>query len=673
MRKIITLSVFVFIKSFFVQGQAYYQKVFATDYLIHDQFVDAAPSYNSPNNLVLTGSIRLNAGSHGVIMEVDTFGNIVWQYDLGNISPKKIDRTLDGGFYIAGQIGTGNRLHLIKTDGQGIKQWHKSYGNSTKDEMKYMQTTTDGGTILVGRNNENAYVVKTDNNGDTLWTKSIAGFTGSGVFYSSFTHVLEITSDGSFLIGGQYLEDFITLRTWIMKISSSGTIDWHKTYPFLGQKWVESIKEISTGYKIICAGYYSVAMMKIDTLGKVDWARNVGGTISLLATQTVSDGELWFGHTGDSGMMAKVTNDSIISWEHYTWGENAKTTYFYGAHEFNNAYVAYGASEVFSTLNSRRDAYLNRMDLNGNSLCAAGFDSKLGPFTAPSNDTTDIPPYTISSGTIVNSISIDTFVGEGIQDIYGCCNWAPVADFIYSIDGYKVTFTNTSMKAGPVSYRWEFGDLDGSVAENPVHTYSDTGTFEVCFWVTETCNDSMICQNITITGIADSCPSPEAGFDIMQTGNSISIINTTMSGDSWYWDFGDFQNSTQQNPIHFYQYGGTYKLCLIAINSCGKDTACMNISISNNVSVSELKNIYDIKIFPVPATDQVIIDYSLPQTATVKIELMDLIGQSILIENIGETAAGTNRYYLNKKMIPGLYLLTINIAEDIYTIKVIYK
>lgn len=58
-----------------------------------------------------------------------------------------------------------------------------------------------------------------------------------------------------------------------------------------------------------------------------------------------------------------------------------------------------------------------------------------------------------------------------------CKEDPPKADFIYDIDVLTVTFTNLSEKAN--SYEWNFGDGNTSTEENPVHVYTDGGTFTV--------------------------------------------------------------------------------------------------------------------------------------------------------------------------------------------------
>jgi len=58
-----------------------------------------------------------------------------------------------------------------------------------------------------------------------------------------------------------------------------------------------------------------------------------------------------------------------------------------------------------------------------------------------------------------------------------CKDDPPKADFIYDIDVLTVTFENLSERA--TSYEWNFGDGNTSTEENPVHVYTDGGTFTV--------------------------------------------------------------------------------------------------------------------------------------------------------------------------------------------------
>ena len=92
----------------------------------------------------------------------------------------------------------------------------------------------------------------------------------------------------------------------------------------------------------------------------------------------------------------------------------------------------------------------------------------------------------------------------------------------------------------------------------------------------------------------------QAHFTYSQNGtttifNDLSIVNQGWSTNysvSWDWDFGDGNNSTQQNPIHSFANSGVYLACLVVtffdsttINSC-TSVFCDSILIVNSVPQS---------------------------------------------------------------------------------------
>lgn len=132
-----------------------------------------------------------------------------------------------------------------------------------------------------------------------------------------------------------------------------------------------------------------------------------------------------------------------------------------------------------------------------------------------------------------------------------------------------VNFVNTST-TGARSLIWDFGDGTQSGETNPVKTYAAPGTYSVkLFGNYEHCVDSVI-KTIKITS--------KAPVDFTATNNVgceaplvVHFQNNTAGAISWFWDFGDGQTSTLQNPQHTYLNIGSYdvKLSVATANGCG--------------------------------------------------------------------------------------------------------
>ncbi len=147
----------------------------------------------------------------------------------------------------------------------------------------------------------------------------------------------------------------------------------------------------------------------------------------------------------------------------------------------------------------------------------------------------------------------------------------PVADFsiIEGCSGTPTTFTDLStINNGTITdWAWDFGDSNTSTVQNPTHTYSSTGTFDVTLVVSAgSCTDQTTIQ-------ANVFPNPTANFttanvcvgvDAVFTDNS-SVTGSTIA--QWAWDFDGQGNSTDPSPTFSFPSAGTYNVTLGVITT----------------------------------------------------------------------------------------------------------
>ncbi|MEO0780097.1 MAG: PKD domain-containing protein, partial [Bacteroidota bacterium] len=126
---------------------------------------------------------------------------------------------------------------------------------------------------------------------------------------------------------------------------------------------------------------------------------------------------------------------------------------------------------------------------------------------------------------------------------------------------FTVNFTNTSSDA--TSYSWDFGDGNGSMDINPVHTYAMEGTYTVVLTATNDCGVQTSSQSVEIV------LGPLAGFSADQTEGCAPLtvqFSDQSSGDvtTWSWSFpgGNPSTSTDQNPTVVYDTPGSYSVML---------------------------------------------------------------------------------------------------------------
>lgn len=147
----------------------------------------------------------------------------------------------------------------------------------------------------------------------------------------------------------------------------------------------------------------------------------------------------------------------------------------------------------------------------------------------------------------------------------------PIASFVANpLNGcapLPVQFINQSTNAS--YFYWNFGDGNTSGLPNPVHTFTDAGTYTVQLIVENTngCTDTAF-LNITVY------PLPVASFTFV-SGNTcyaptvFNFTNQTVGAINYQWDFGDGSQSNLTNPNHVFQNAGTYTITLTTTNQYG--------------------------------------------------------------------------------------------------------
>lgn len=150
-----------------------------------------------------------------------------------------------------------------------------------------------------------------------------------------------------------------------------------------------------------------------------------------------------------------------------------------------------------------------------------------------------------------------------------------------SLGGYTVYFYDQSL--GNInSWSWNFDDPasgmnNTSTVQNPMHTFSASGTYLVCLTIQgadSSCYDTY-CMPLTIGNPGGTCM---ADFYFYTDSNAVTntyyfVDSSTGNINSWFWEFGDGSTSTSQNPVHTFAAPGFYNVCLTVQ---GADSLCFD-------------------------------------------------------------------------------------------------
>ena len=282
--------------------------------------------------IVLFASILFNLS----ITQAQYRPNKLWDARFGGNDTdmgSKIIETSDHKYLICGTTSSGisgdksedkkgqsgfTDFWVVKMNALGQKIWDKTYGGRYTDFCRTMIETHDGGFLIggysesdisgdksqTGNGGKDFWVIKINANGTKEWDASYGGSRDEELY-----SILE-TSTGDFLLGGtsdsrisgdktEETRDLNALRTdfWVIKISSTGTKIWDKTYGSNSHDQLRKIIPINTGGYLLIGTTYSNAggeksdylrgdynlgaadywIVKIGNDGSKKWDKSYGG------------------------------------------------------------------------------------------------------------------------------------------------------------------------------------------------------------------------------------------------------------------------------------------------------------------------------------------------------------------------------------------------------------
>lgn len=183
------------------------------------------------------------------LIKVDVNGNIIWSKSirigpigLNNTYSVYLEQTKDNGLIISSEA------YLIKTDSAGNPTWVKRLSSFYLFEgASIVKQTSDSGFVITYCNFD-VSIVKTDKNGNVLWSQAYGG--------PDFDCAYSIaeTADGGYVVLGVSNSFSFSNGLYLIKLDRNGTVKWSKVYdaPLDGNSLGEIQVSADRGY-LICA------------------------------------------------------------------------------------------------------------------------------------------------------------------------------------------------------------------------------------------------------------------------------------------------------------------------------------------------------------------------------------------------------------------------------------
>ena len=320
--------------------------------------------------------------------------NTAWQKLIGGFGAdgaRSVAQTNDGGFIITGYTfsqATGDAdILVVKTDPLGNLEWAKTFGAAGTEYGNACTILKDGYLITgyttsFGAGSKDVYVIKLDEDGNEIWSKTYGGeswdvgmsacLTENGYMICGFTN--------SFGAGEE--------DVYVIKLDYDGNEIWSKAYGGNRFEFGNSISQVANGNFVIGAatgtfghGNSDMYLIEIDSDGNELWTKSIGGELNSILPESgrtsydwcsqmkvCSDGgNVLVGYTNAKDIMdvfvVKTDDKGNI-----LWGQNLGNSKFYdyGYSITENALGQYIVCGTSKSTDDNNDIFVATLDNAGN-------------------------------------------------------------------------------------------------------------------------------------------------------------------------------------------------------------------------------------------------------------------------------------------------------------------
>jgi|GEM_PF-2738221 len=588
------------------------------------------------------------------LCKIDSTGNLLWerpyngpQFGTRAASGRGIVLSKDGYLIVTGCINCGayppndSQNLLMKIDpSTGDTVWVRTYGGPQREWANSVCLAADGGYVMAGRTNSwgqgsaDMWFVKTDTAGNMVWDTTF------DVQGEAWAFSIAPANDGGFIACGTMCAG-LCLNTTLVKLDSTGNIQWYQQYPGIGNSsFGESVKQtFDNGYILSGWANDDAFIIKTDSLGNSQWERSF-----TMGADTIFE-------IGHSVIQTADSNYVLVK---YTGIEN-----------INNGYIT--ELLAFIKLDSAGNTIWEKeflQDTVGGAMFLAGF----------------YPGYFFWSGHDIRQTHDGGFIIA--TELGGFIKTDAELNILYQVDFHeanscdsinKIYFSPSILSAG-TTVLWDFGDGDTSTIYNPVHAYAATGVYTVTLIASNILGSDTAVHTVNFVAANAATCSITSPVNPVAVNTPITIIGNCQNGNFNFWDFGDgtdqFTNydssgycyaNYADTVYHIYMDTGTFIVMLLTWGCCGndddiEDTSYYTITVVDSITaVAENMTIETgAFVYPNPAGDNIHIKSSAGFNDA-EFRLSDATGRIVLRRKIKSKEA-----IAVSQLQSGIYLYEMN-------------
>jgi hypothetical protein len=577
------------------------------------------------------------------LVKTDSTGNQIWAKRFGTSGNDNIESiaVVSDGYVLAGNANsgaTGDDGYLVKTDTAGTVVWSRTYGGTQPDDFHRIESTTDGGFIISGTTSSsgplqpNIWLVKTESDGDTTWTRTFGG-DNHDHGYSA-----EQTSDGGYIVAGYSGSfGFNNEEALVIKTDSAGLVNNLLKYVV--------VSDVIIPNDTMCGGGPVQVKVLIRNFGNAILP-NVPVTLVITGdlNQTITATYNGNFYPLDADTVLFTTPIATIGGGTYTFAAYANTS--------NDVYPDYNPYVETVT-----------MDGNGGPPVAANVP-RCGPGTVTLTATGTGMAYwynnavggsLLGSGSTFTTPSINNTTTFYVQLGMNCPSARIAVDAIVNTSVTDPVSNGDVESCGPDSVTLSVTSTDTvywyDINNNPVDTGLSftTPVLSVNETFYAVAYNGCTSNQIAVTAVINALPAVDLGPDTNLITGSVYILDAGAGYTSYSWaPNGETTQTISVSSLN------NYCVTVTDTNNCtATDCATVDFSIGINDILSSVSGIY-----PNPASESVNIIFS-GSEKSVSISLISSTGQVIRNSQFENIVAGGKAEMKIAEFSPGIYFVKI--------------
>lgn len=309
-------------------------------------------------------------------------GQLTWRRCYGALADDRgvVARAASENLIMAvgstGSFGNGSSdTYLIATDGAGARLWSRTIGGSAVDRPTAMRICANGDLIIAGITaGDGGYdgsLVRTDANGEIIWSRTYGGSDWDMLY-----DVKELADGGLLLAGQTYSSGEPGGNAWVLRTNAQGDLLWSRAFGGSGEHEARSVVATPDGGAVLAGSLATperdrdVLVIKLDANGDTEWiqvhggdsldvARDIilapGGGYSLVGT--TKSHSVW-----NEGLHMWLYPDGSLKWQ-FNWGQINDQEFYEHLLGPNDEFFIAGYTKTAGA--GAKDMVLQRVTVNG--------------------------------------------------------------------------------------------------------------------------------------------------------------------------------------------------------------------------------------------------------------------------------------------------------------------